>query len=106
MLYFKFMSEDWGIPQQDISLSITPPSPLTPNDINEWLHGPLWAESEITRDGRILARCRHLPPHTYLEVRALYPPDAFPETQPTARKVRRQILQRKRGMRRWSPGRV
>jgi uncharacterized membrane protein len=92
VLYFKFVSEEWDIPQQNISLGITPPEPLTAGGINEWLHGPLWAESEITHDGRILAQCRHLPSQTYLEVRALYPPDAFPQTRPAAGSVRQQIL--------------
>ncbi|MFH1311834.1 MAG: DUF2207 domain-containing protein [Candidatus Eisenbacteria bacterium] len=92
VLHYKFLSEDWDIPQQNIGLAITPPVPLTSSDVNEWLHGPLWAESEITADGRILARCRHLPPHKYLEVRALYAPDVFPEVRPMAGSVRREIM--------------
>jgi uncharacterized membrane protein YgcG len=91
VLYFKFVSEEWDIPHENIALSITPPAGVARGEINEWLHGPLWAESVITDEGRILVQCRHLPPHTYLEVRALYPPGAFPDTEPAAGNVRTRI---------------
>ena len=92
VLYFKFLSEEWDVPHENVTLSITPPVRLARYDINEWLHGPLWAESAIDDEGGILAQCRHLPPHTYLEVRALYPPDAFPETERVAGSVRSRIM--------------
>lgn len=92
VLYYKFLSEDWETPQDNISLSLRPPVPVARVKINEWLHGPLQAQSQISHDGRILAQCPHLPGNTYLEIRALYPPELFAETPSRSGQVRERIM--------------
>ena len=66
VLYYKFLSEEWEIPQNGITLRVLPPEPISRQDIREWLHGPLWAESRITESGEILAECSRLPARTFL----------------------------------------
>jgi len=92
ILYYKFLSDDWDMPQSDISLRIIPPAPVSRSSINEWLHGPLWAESSISEDGEIRAHCPHLPAGTFLEVRALYPPGLFPGARSVTGEVRQQVM--------------
>ena len=92
VLYFKFISEDWERWQKNVRVLLKPPALLSKDQINEWLHGPLWAESQIGVDGMIVAWCEHLPKHTYLEVRALYPPEAFSQLEQKSGLVRVQIM--------------
>lgn len=92
VLYYKFLGEDWETPQSNITLRLVPPEPISREDINEWLHGPLWAESRITDEGVVLAQCSHLPGRTYLEIRALYPPRLFPNARASAGAVRGEIM--------------
>ncbi len=92
LLYYKFLSEDWEKSQSNITLRVVPPGPVARADINEWLHGPLWAESRITADGEILAQCSHLPGRTYLEIRALYPPELFPGARSASGAVRSEVM--------------
>jgi uncharacterized membrane protein len=65
---------------------------LSRDQIKEWLHGPLWAESQTGDDGTVVARCEHLPAHTYLEVRALYPPEVFAAVPARPKSVRQEIM--------------
>lgn len=97
VLYYKFFSEDWETPQDNISITLRPPARITKDQINEWLHGPLWASSQISHDGRILAQCRLLPGNTYLEIRALYPPEIFTEVPAGAGQVRSRIMSEEAG---------
>jgi len=92
VLYFKFLGEDWDLAQDNVTVTLTPPSPVSGERLNEWVHGPLWAESRIRNDGTILISCLHLPANTYLEIRALYPPDLFPGTEPRMQDVRSSIM--------------
>ena len=92
VLYYEFLSEDWEISQRNITLRLVPPEPISRDDINEWLHGPLWAESRITDEGVVLAQCPRLPRRTYLEIRALYPPHLFPNASARAGAVREEIM--------------
>jgi len=92
VLYFKFITEEWGIRQDNISITVRPPAGLLAGDIREWLHGPLWASSMIEQDGTIIAECKSLPAHTYLEVRALYPTLAFEGAPAEAGSVREQTM--------------
>jgi len=93
VLYYKFISEEWGIAQHRIEISLTPPVVLTQSSVKEWVHGPLWASSRIGDDGTIYIQCARLPKKSYLEVRALYPPEIFPELPPNQKRVKSQILQ-------------
>lgn len=92
VLYYKFLSEEWTDPQHNISIRLVPPEALPESRINEWLHGPLSAESRITHDGEILAYCPRLPAHRYLEIRALYPPELFPGVGASHGNVRQKIM--------------
>lgn len=92
VLYYKFLSEDWEQAQSNVSLSVSPPSRVSRDEVNGWLHGPLWAESRIVDDGVILAHCSHLPARNYLEVRALYPLRLFPDAQTRSGAVRQGIM--------------
>ena len=92
VLYFKFIGEEWDIRQDNVVINIRPPRPLPDGALNEWLHGPLWASSSIAADGSIAARCERLPAGAFLEVRALYPPDAFPEVEARVGSVRSEIM--------------
>jgi len=80
VLYYKFVSEDWDRVSKNVRLHVKPPGNLLQSQLNEWLHGPLWAESRIEADGSITAWCKLLQSQTYLEIRALYPPEKFPDT--------------------------
>jgi uncharacterized membrane protein len=45
----------------------------------------------IQPDGTVIIVCDYLPANTFLEIRALYPPDAFPQIEQTTELVRSQI---------------
>jgi uncharacterized membrane protein len=92
VLYYKFISEEWGLSQRDITIAVRPPRGLLAGDVREWLHGPLWAESRIEEDGTITVWCERLPANTYLEVRAIYPLRAFEGAPAGAGSVREQIM--------------
>lgn len=55
VLYFQFISGDWDRWSKNVRLHLKPPVTLSKTQINEWLHGPLWAESRIEHDGSITA---------------------------------------------------
>ena len=92
VLYFKFLGEDWTLAQDNITVTLTPPAPVSRERLNEWVHGPLWAESRIRDDGTVLISCLRLPARTYLEIRALYPPDLFPGMESRMENVRSSIM--------------
>ncbi|UCC41493.1 MAG: DUF2207 domain-containing protein [Candidatus Aminicenantes bacterium] len=92
VLYFQFISGDWDRWSKNVHLALKPPKSLLKTQINEWLHGPLWAESKIEEDGTITAWCERLPKYTYFEVRALYPPEVFPDAGRKGGRVRSQIM--------------
>ena len=92
VLYYQFLSEDWDMPQYNISLRVVPPAALSRDEVRVWLHGPLWAESRLTDAGEILAHCSQLPARRYLEVRALYPPELFPGAPGRPGEVRSGIM--------------
>jgi uncharacterized membrane protein len=92
VLYYKFVGDDWTIEQDNITVKLTPPSAVRRKEINEWVHGPLWAESRISNDGTIFISCRRLPARTQLEIRALYPPELFPGMETGMGTVRPGIM--------------
>jgi uncharacterized membrane protein len=92
VLYFKFIGEEWDRSQYNVGLSVRPPDGLLAGDVRHWLHGPLWASSKIDPDGTIAAQCEHLPRHTFLEIRAIYPLSAFEGAPVEAGSVREQIM--------------
>jgi uncharacterized membrane protein len=98
VLYFKFLAEDWNVPQDDITVTVIPPDGVSKTMVNEWVHGPLWARSTIQADGSVIILCQHLPANTYLEIRALYPPDAFPLVAQQSGRVRPEIMTEEAGL--------
>ncbi|MGD8628377.1 MAG: DUF2207 domain-containing protein, partial [bacterium] len=92
LLYFKFIGEEWNLPQYNVSLTVRPPAGLPRGNIRHWLHGPLWASSRIEPDGTIVAQCERLPAHRFLELRAMYPLSAFEGAPVEAGSVREQIM--------------
>jgi uncharacterized membrane protein len=92
VLYYQFISKEFDRVSQNVRLHIKPPGDLLQSQLNEWLHGPLWAESRIETDGSITAWCEHLPSYTFLEIRALYPPEKFPSAAKTSGTVRSRIM--------------
>lgn len=97
VLYYQFISGDWDSWSKNVHLALKPPKRLSRTQINEWLHGPLWAESRIEEDGSITAWCEHLPKYTYFEVRALYPPEVFPGAEKEYGPVRSEIMREEAG---------
>ncbi len=93
VLYYQFLSQEWDRVSRDVRLQVSPPRPISKSQLNEWLHGPLWAESRIEEDGSITAWCARLPSRTYLEIRALYPIEIFPDAQRLPGSVRNRIMQ-------------
>ena len=93
VLYYKFISEDWRIGQQGIEISLKPPVSLAQSSVKEWLHGPLWASSRTGADGAIYIQCARLPQKSYLEIRALYPPEIFPGQPLIQKRIKNEILQ-------------
>jgi len=93
VMYYQFVSGDWDRASENVRLHVKPPGNLLQSELNEWLHGPLWAESRIETDGSITAWCGHLPSQTYLEIRALYPPEKFPGTTQNAGIVRSRVME-------------
>ncbi len=77
VLHYQFVGSGFAVPSSNVSLRVTPPLEIDPAQIHQWLHGPLWAESKTEANGAIKAWCELLPAHQYLELRILYPPDAF-----------------------------
>lgn len=78
VLYHQFLGSDFAKSSANVELTVAPPVDLNPSQIQQWLHGPLWAESEIRPNGVITAWCERLPAHQFLELRVLYPADIFP----------------------------
>ena len=93
VLYYQFISGEWDRVSQNVRLHVKPPGKFLQSQLNEWLHGPLWAESRIEVDGSITAWCEYLPSRTYLEIRALYPPEKFPGAANYAGTVRDRIME-------------
>lgn len=97
VLYFKFIGADWDVPQHDVSIFVRPPEALAANAVQVWLHGPLWAYSRLEAGGTIAAFCEHLPARTYLEVRSLYPQEAFPGASARPGSIRAATLAEEAG---------
>jgi hypothetical protein len=93
VLYYQFIGADWGRANHDVRVDVRPPAPLPGERVRAWLHGPLWAELTLDAAGGIAARCARVPPHTFLEIRALYPPDALPGAPREQGRVRSLIEQ-------------
>jgi len=92
VLYYKFIGNDWTQSQKHVVISLSPPSDLEQAEVNAWLHGPLWGEYRIEKNGVISAWCDNYPAKTFFEVRALYPLESFPKAKENPRLIRSQIM--------------
>jgi uncharacterized membrane protein len=77
ILYYQYISDDWDLPQSNISLRVTPPTGTATFPVRAWLHGPLIANLDVAPDGFLSASCEELPRHRFLEIRAIYPHSLF-----------------------------
>jgi uncharacterized membrane protein len=91
VLYFKFISEEWDKTNHNVQITLRPPEPLARHQVYHWLHGPLWAESIFDFEGVISAWSKRVPAHKYFEIRALYPPEIFPEVPVLIGNVKERI---------------
>ena len=92
VLYYQFISPEWDRPNDNVTVRLSPPTPISPTDIQEWLHGPLWGVSRIEGDGTVTARTERLPRFEHFEIRALYPATLFPGALRKSGSKRESIL--------------
>jgi uncharacterized membrane protein len=78
-LYWKAVGDGWDLELGALRVTVLPPegSALTKADVRAWAHGPLWGNVAIANDGTVTLTVDSLPAQTFVEVRALYPADAF-----------------------------
>ncbi|MDZ7372250.1 MAG: DUF2207 domain-containing protein, partial [candidate division KSB1 bacterium] len=88
VLYYQFISKDWGKDQKQVAVMIHPPQP---DSVRAWLHGPLEAAYRIDSDGTIHAWSAVVPSHSLFEIRALFSPNLFPEAPTFSGSVRQSI---------------
>ncbi len=79
VLYYQFISPEWTEHQYDVMIYVRTPGILNRYQVKHWLHGPPWAQSRLEYDGSITVLCEKLPRRNFLEIRALYPPETFPQ---------------------------
>ncbi|TVQ14251.1 MAG: DUF2207 domain-containing protein [Bacteroidetes bacterium] len=77
LLYYQIISDEWTQAIFDIDVRIVPPGNLSAGEPAHWVHGSLEAVSAIRENGVVEIELEHLPRHRFLEIRALYPPEAF-----------------------------
>lgn len=93
LLYYQFIGDDWSESSHNVTLAVTPPGPLGREAVRGWLHGPLWAQLAISDEGVLRAWCERLPRRTLLEIRALYPPAAFPRAATREGYIRPTVME-------------
>jgi uncharacterized membrane protein len=81
VLYYKFVGTGWDRPSKNVEVTIHPPQPILKEEVKAWAHGPLWGLLEILDSGTVKTYVSGLPPKTFWEVRALYPPELFYEVK-------------------------
>lgn len=92
LLYYQIISDEWTQPVFNIQTQIFPPTSLPEGEPAHWVHGSLEAVSAIKENGLIEIELEQLPRHRYLEIRALYPTEAFPRMPVTPALIRDEVL--------------
>jgi len=93
VLYYKFIDKQWKVNQSNVTISIRYAGQEEELPANRhWLHGPAHAFSEIGPNGEILVESHTVSKKSFLEVRALYPEDWFPEVFQINREVVQEIM--------------
>ncbi len=98
LLYYQFIGDNWRKAQHNVRVKVKPPQAVSPENVRVWPHGPLWAAGTTGPDGSLLITCEKIPGKTYLEVRALYPPDLFPEAPQVGGTIVPEIMEEEREM--------
>ncbi len=93
VLHYQFVGSGFAVASSNVSLSVHPPQELASAQVHQWLHGPLWAESVTNSGGVIKAWCDRLPAHQFLELRVLYPPDAFPDAPAASEPIVERVME-------------
>jgi len=98
VLHYQFVGSGFGVASSNVSLSVHPPHELDSAQVRQWLHGPLWAESVTKSGGVIKAWCDRLPAHQFLELRVLYPPEAFPDAPAASEPSVERVMEEEAGL--------
>lgn len=93
LLYYQIISDEWTKPIHQISAIITPPIEMKDEEVLHWVHGSPDAISTREAGGVISLEHQRLPAGRYLEIRALYPRDAFPGLEMTETPIREAVLE-------------
>lgn len=77
-LYWKYISEDWAVPAENVSATFSLPVPagvevLPGDNVLAWGHGPLDGSLSINPDGTIRYQVDHVDAGQYAEARILFP---------------------------------
>jgi len=76
-LYWQFIGDETSVPSGRVAVGITPPTPLTKEQVKAWAHGPLTGTVAIGPEGKVDLAVPELPANTFVEARVLYPPDSL-----------------------------
>lgn len=79
LFYYQIISDEWTQPIYEISATVKPPVPLDNDQPAHWVHGSLDAFSQLVGEGVVEIQLDRLPSRRFLELRALYPVEAFPD---------------------------
>ncbi len=93
LFYYQLISDEWDKPIHNIRALIHPPEPLPEGEPAHWVHGSLDAVSQIEDEGAILVTLDRLPANSYLELRALYPPEVFPGLPVIEEEIRNEVME-------------
>ena len=91
LLYYQIISDQWSQPIHKITATITPPVALADDEPAHWLHGSLESFSQLKGEGIVAIELERLPAHRFLEIRALYPTEAFPGVPPLMGNISEEV---------------
>jgi uncharacterized membrane protein len=80
VLYYKFIDNSWGMAQSNIKISVRADKSSMGGEVLHWLHAPGNSHSLITNEGVIELNSPEISRRNFIELRALYPTDWFPES--------------------------
>ena len=76
-LYWQFIGDGTPVATGPVHIEITPPAPLTKDQVKAWAHGPLTGTVTIADDGKVTLDVPEVPANTFVEARVLYPASAL-----------------------------
>lgn len=97
-IYWKFVGDEWSVRSEQVKVTLLLPEPgAEPPERRIWAHGPLNGVIRATGPTEIVAEVDSLDPHTFVEVRALFPPDLIPGAGRINSMRLDQVLEEERG---------